>query len=230
MKAFVLNLDSRPERWDAIKSRFRGSNITLERIPAIPHEIGMYGNFLSFLKAFRLAKRRGLESVLILEDDCVPTKNWETNWKQIKGWLDSNPDEWDIYSGGAWGGNSFVQKITDWLGMKPNTIGKVGNNTIFKYPVVTMGAHWLYIPKRTLDKVIDRYSSISFLPKVNKKLGMDMLHGFFFKIVSSYPFIAYQASAYSNIDNEDVEKKEFIQSSEKQVGRQLRKTRKNRNT
>ncbi len=225
MEAYVLNLDSRPERWRAIQKEFKGSPMKLHRVSAIPNANGAYGNFQSFLKLFRLAKQRGLDSILILEDDCLPRKDWIRRWPEIQKWLDAHPEEWDIYSGGAWGGNSTVQGLSELFGLGPDPIATVGSNTLFKYPFLTLGAHWLYVPKRSYMRMLDTFSNLSVLPTLDKRLGMDLLNGIFFRTVSSYPFIAYQRSSFSNIDKEIVSKKSFIQESESRVRRHLTRRR-----
>ena len=223
---YVINLDSRPERWKKVQERFEDSPLKLQRISAVKDGNGAYGNYMSFLKALRQARKEGLSSVLILEDDCLPARGWETRWKAVKGWLDANTGKWDIYSGGAWGGNEFVQNVTEFLGFEPEKIGTVGTNTIFKYPSLTLGAHWIYVPERSYTKMIRRYESLAFLPRLHRKFGMDFLHGFFFRILSSYPFIAYQESSNSNIDKKFVDKRKFITNSEKRVGHHFTRRRK----
>ena len=47
MQAFVLNLDSRPDRWALIKKRM--PEFKLRRISAIVKPVGGYGNFLSII-------------------------------------------------------------------------------------------------------------------------------------------------------------------------------------
>ena len=50
-------------------------------------------------------------------------------------------------------------------------------------------------------------------------------HRIFFKTISSYPFIAYQRSSYSNLKEEFVDREKLLRGYEKRVGRHL--TRKN---
>ncbi len=219
--AYVLNLEERPDRWKAMKTRFHNSEFLLRRFPAIPHENGAYGNFMTFLKIFRMAKRENLESILILEDDVVPSRGWESKWRDVKEWLDTHPDAWDIYSGGAWGGPIVVQDTLESIGLRPTPIAEMGENVIFRYPFMTVGAHWIYIPKRSLERLIRVYSTLQFLPQLSSLLGMDILHGFLFKTVSSYPFIARQRAVYSNITHRVRDRNSFFKKSEQRVKRVL---------
>ena len=90
INTYVINLDSRPDNWSDIKKHFKGTNFKLTRIPAVIKNVGAYGTFLSFIKALKLAKKKGLSEILILEDDCLPVKGFEKRWETIKDWLDKN--------------------------------------------------------------------------------------------------------------------------------------------
>lgn len=76
-KIFVLNLDSRPERYHSIVTELTKFGIhNYERFSAIvgtPGErrIGVDGCFKSHLAMIQLAKNRGYEKVMILEDDFI---------------------------------------------------------------------------------------------------------------------------------------------------------------
>jgi len=69
-----LNLDSRPDRWRQMQRRFAGLGIAgrVTRIPAVPtawnHHVGCA---LSHRRAIEYASRRGLDNVLVFEDDTV---------------------------------------------------------------------------------------------------------------------------------------------------------------
>lgn len=187
MNVFVLNLDSRPDRWNTIKKRFSNSNsnFKLRRVSAVTNKVGSYGLFLSAIKAIKLAKKEGLSEVLILEDDCLPKKGYLKLWSSIKEWLDSNPDKWDIYSGGA---HTIIMPhlIDTYKGIK------------FYDPLWCVAAHWIYIQKRSYDLILKHYMQYSIGAKFWYKLAPD-IHNNFFKTIISYPFIAYQEPGFSNL-------------------------------
>jgi len=185
MKAYVINLDSRRDRWLHIQKHFRGSNISLERISAVKSDVGAYGNFRSFIKAIKMAQRWRLPNILILEDDCLPRKGWAKLWPEVVAWLEANPDKWDIYSGGA--GHMYF----------PKTVGR-SESVVFYDPMWATSSHWLYIPERVYAGLIDYYTRVSGLTSVVPALGIDT-HNNAFKTVVSYPFMAYQENGYSNI-------------------------------
>lgn len=99
--AYVINLDKRPEKWERVQKDFKDTNIQLERFKAIEHENGHVGCGESFKALIRMAKEKNMDSILILEDDCKPLKNFDKRWKIIKNWLDTNKDKWDIFNGGV---------------------------------------------------------------------------------------------------------------------------------
>jgi len=183
MNAFVINLKSRPDRWGKIQKRFANSDMKLTRIDAI--KSGAHGCFLSFIKALKLAKRLGLPEVLILEDDCLPVAGWKSKWRRIHTWLSSNPDKWDLYSGGA-------HKII-W----PEKIGHADGINYYN-PAWSIAAHWLYIPERSYTMLLEHYTKVSGFALYNGLLGIDV-HNNLFKTVISCPFIAYQDSGVSNV-------------------------------
>jgi hypothetical protein len=228
MDAYVINLDTRQDRWKECQRHFKGSSIRLHRVSAVEHPVGAYGNFLSFIKVIRMARTKGLSAILILEDDCLPRPNWERRWKAVKEWLDTHPDTWDIYSGGSWGGNSTFQNIIEPLGFKPKELGRTGDSILFQYPFVSFGAHWLYIPKRSYNKLLDYYPCVAPIASVLPFFGIDVHQNFAFNTISSYPFIAYQDSSYSNLQGKFMPKERILKDHEQRVKRNL--TRKKRDT
>ena len=71
---FCINLDSQPDRWHRMKERFErlGIGDRVERISAVKttdsHHVGCA---LSHRKAVEMATKRGLENVLVFEDDAT---------------------------------------------------------------------------------------------------------------------------------------------------------------
>jgi len=205
--AYVLNLDSRPDRWASLKKEFKGSEsvFKLHRVSAVVKDVGAHGNFLSFIKAIKLAKKQGLDEVLILEDDCLPVKGFMKKWIVIKKWLDSNPDKWDIYSGGA-------HQI-----LLPESIGEA-NGVKFYDPAWSVAAHWIYIQKRSYDKLLKHYKRFSFGANYWSKLGVNV-HNNLFKTVISYPFIAYQDSGFSDINKRKRSTRKLFRNAERGLSR-----------
>lgn len=201
---FVINLDKRPDRWELIKKRFAGSDFKLERISAVVKPVGAYGNFLSVIKAVKLAKKRRLEEILIVEDDCLPKRGFEKRWASIKMWLDINPDKWDIFSGGS---HSIIL---------PDLIGEIDGIKIYN-PLWAVASHWIFIPQGSYDKVLKYYQNFSIVANYCPLLGVDV-HNNFLKTVISVPFLAYQDDGYSDISkNKRQTRKKLFRNCEKGI-------------
>jgi GR25 family glycosyltransferase involved in LPS biosynthesis len=211
INTYVINLDSRPDNWSDIKKHFKGTNFKLTRIPAVVKNVGAYGNFLSVIKALKLAKKKGLSEILILEDDCLPVKGFEKRWETIKDWLDKNPDKWDIYSGGA---HSIYF---------PKSIGESGNIKFYN-PLWSASSHWTFIPSRSYAKLLEHYKKYSGWANYFSMLGVD-IHNNFFKTVISHPFMAYQKSGYSNIRKTHRNRYKIFKNAEHGLSRKVKKHR-----
>ena len=184
MKAYVINLLSRPDRLKEIKKRFKDSEFEIKRINAVRNKEPHIGVTKSFLKALKKAKKEKIPEVLLLEDDCKPLIGWKSRWKKIKKWLDVNEDKWDIYSGGAW--NIIM----------PTQIGKIDDIIIYK-PLYSLAAHWIYVPERSYDLLINAYTSFLSIQSIIPMAGLDHYNNIF-KTVISKPFMATQTSDMSN--------------------------------
>lgn len=193
-EAYVINLKSSKDRWETIQKSFEPTGITLHRIePEKPRkhldklskpDIGAQSLFLTFLKLVKMAKKKGLPEILILEDDCKPAPKFLELWPKVKEWLDSNVDTWDIYSGGS----NYIKT--------PKLIGSSGSIKFFD-PISMHSAHFIYIHSGAYDSFITAYET--------KFKEGEILHGDIInnelKFVISYPFIAYQENGKSILKN-----------------------------
>ena len=148
-KIFVINLDSRKDRWEECQELFKKYNINnYERVSAVRpiykdipknfynnlvvnqkewYVTGCIGCKLSHYKVIQLAKERGYDNFLVLEDDfSITLEDFELKIKQALFELDKLSDslEWDMV---YLGGNNLIkpQKIEDvsfiYKGIKVNT-------------------------------------------------------------------------------------------------------------
>ena len=183
MDTFVVNLDSRPDRWKNIQKRFRSRQFKLRRFTPLKAINPQYSLLLTTIEILKVAKKEKLANILILEDDCLPVKL--DVWPKIKEWLDTHKEEWDIYSGGA-------QNI-----YFPNPVGET-DGVKFYDPLWSTAAHFIYIPRRSYNKVISHYSNFKYVTTLVPFVSTD-IHNNFLKEIVSYPFVAYQDSGYSNV-------------------------------
>jgi len=189
-KAYVINLDDRPDRFDTIMRNFDNAPFTLERFSAIRDSVGWKGCGLSHMALTQLAKDSSMETILIMEDDCKPSKDFNTRWFLIKSWLDSNRDRWDIYVGGTTYYN-VINKSSDTI--KP--ICKLDSN-IKLYYTKLLCLHFYYLNSSAYDKFLE------WKKNAEKNGAVDMWPNIInMKIVTSSPFIASQNDGYSDIQN-----------------------------
>jgi len=204
-KAYVINLDSRPDRWSKMQDKFRDAPFQLERFSAIKHENGLTGCGLSHTTIIQMAKDKNLPSVLIMEDDCKPIKEFNNIWPKIKKWLDQNSSSWDIFIGG----NSYYASTIPSFDISSSSIKPICviNSNIKLYYTKLLCLHFYYLNVSGYDKFLEW--------KNNKKEAIDVWPNIIkMKIVSSLPFIATQDEDFSNINNSTANYEDIFKTSE----------------
>jgi GR25 family glycosyltransferase involved in LPS biosynthesis len=103
-KTFVINLDRRKDRLDAVTKQFADANVvTWTRWPAVDgHNVpvpssykapaGAYGCKLSHTALLAHALEHGHDPVMVFEDDVVVVKGFKT---RLDAWLEHVPGDWD---------------------------------------------------------------------------------------------------------------------------------------
>lgn len=92
MKAYCINLDRRPDRWEKVKKQFLPEEI--ERVSAEDGNEINYGlkkpfsnelaGAISHLKVIQKAKLYNLPEVFIIEDDVVFNSDWKELYEKYK--------------------------------------------------------------------------------------------------------------------------------------------------
>ena len=207
-KAYVINLDSRPDRWTKMLEKFKDAPFQLERFSAIKDSVGWKGCGNSHMALIQMAKDNNLPSILIMEDDCNPSKEFNEYWPKIKKWLDSNKNKWDIFIGGnTYYGSVFTSSKDKQL----NTIEPVCTikPDIKLYSTKLLCLHFYYLNSSAYDRFlewkndIDKNGAVDVWPNTIKM-----------KIISCIPFIASQNEDYSNINNTTANYKSMFKTSE----------------
>lgn len=105
-----INLDRRPERWQRVQERFAAHGITgVRRFPALDgqtlaipahwkHTAGAYGCLRSHLQVVEEARRLGVPSVLIFEDDVLFDDDLQ---RKFAAGMEQLPEDWDMLYFGA---------------------------------------------------------------------------------------------------------------------------------
>lgn len=186
-KGFVVNLKEATQRKQNIINSFKDSSIQLEFVEAVKVKNGENGN-IGLGETFKniIKQNSNLKFILILEDDCKPLENFDKRWKITKKWLDNNPNEWEIFSGGCIVQNSveIKKKLEE-------------NVNIFKMDGDAWCTHWTYINSNAFNKVLDydfnKHGTIDYYLNSSK----------YFKVLTIYPLLAVQDGGYSFINKKD---------------------------
>ena len=197
-RAYVINLDKRPERWENIQKSFKNSSIELIRLPAIENKQGHIGCGLSFMKAVKYAKKHNMKTILIFEDDNKPLEGFDQRWQIIKNWLDNNLEKWEIFNGGA--------RFPDWQEYEKKTISSYADTTHLKYSIdnkeylfeapFIVSTNWIYINISCYDKVLKWESMINDTPFI--PIDQYMTKTEYFKCIFSIPHLALQENGKSD--------------------------------
>ena len=99
-EVFVINLDNRRDRWEAIEQICRDSGLVPVRISAVHASPGWIGCGLSHLSVIDIAKEKRLPWVLILEDDAAFDPECIARFRLILPYLWDTRGKWERFSGG----------------------------------------------------------------------------------------------------------------------------------
>ena len=186
--AYVINLATRPDRWEQMKRKW-SKYFNLIRVDAIPTDpddtrtkTAKATEALGWthMKLLMDVKRQGLKTILILEDDAIPENNWFDKWTEIKSFLDSNLNDWDVFNGGA-------HFLRDYYAFKKLT------RTLLIDGRFACASHFMYLNLNAFDK---------FWMWPNTPVDVDQFYCNNFKMYCSYPILAKQADGPSDIVEE----------------------------
>lgn len=203
---FVINLDKRTDRWKSVQDNFKDCPIFLQRFSAIKHKRGWIGCGLSHMKLVEMAKENKMPYLLIIEDDCKPTK-FMKHWVDIKKWLHNNNDKWDIFLGGNCYYNfmSLLENASDSI----TELCKL-NPQIDLFYTKLMCTQFTYINSSVYDKYLEwekqKDGPIDSWPDKNKM-----------RVVSCVPFIAIQGTDHSDIRGYTMNYNKIFSTSEKRM-------------
>ena len=68
---YYINLETRSDRKDHVEQQLRNVGLEGTRFDAIRHEVGAIGCTMSHLELLRMAKRKRLDHIMIVEDDIL---------------------------------------------------------------------------------------------------------------------------------------------------------------
>jgi hypothetical protein len=181
---WCINLDNRFDRWNHARKEFASVGISarVQRFSAIAHEDGRIGLIFSYIKILEYAKERGLENILIFEDDVKFINNPVKNLRLALQQMDKM--QWSMFYLGA-NTQSRLQKI------KPNLI-------ILKD---AFSSHAIAYHKNIYDQIIEKLKTVTEI-----KTQEDIFDVYLCKLQNIYPcfmvnpIIATQKAGYSDIE------------------------------
>jgi hypothetical protein len=208
IRAIVINLKARQDRWSTIQTKFEGTCILLERFEAIKHHAGWVGCAKSHIAAVNFAQQMGLQWVLVLEDDAEPVflpgetpEMWSLRFWQILDAALPKRAEWDVLLGGA----TFV-------------VPRVGKSKMLTSapPIARLKrascAHFL-IYNATAYPLINSWKK--------SRRPIDVHIADTCRIVVAHPFLAVQSATFSDIEQRMVNYRDLFAAGAKEVARQV---------
>jgi len=184
-RTYCINLNRRQDKWRVCQNEFNKHSLNVERYEAIDGHIAKYssvvskgvlGCALSHLGIVEIAKRDGLNTVLILEDDVEFEEG--LNEKFVERYKEV-PKDWDML---YLGGNHNAREITNRF--SPHLL-KIHN---------TNATHAYALKSTVFDAIIERMEYIN--------LPVDIIYKEIQRKVNSYcfsPRLAWQRPGLSDV-------------------------------
>ena len=110
-RVLVINLEERNDRWKNIYERLKKLSISPNLVKAI-RAPGSLGPGLSHLTCIEMAKNKGWDFLVVLEDDA---KVEIDTFQRLQEIFPSLPKNWDIIIGGASGLKSCIPIHEEWI-------------------------------------------------------------------------------------------------------------------
>jgi len=185
--AYVFNLKHRTDRWDNMV-KYWSKDLNLIKVEGImlPHDNrpkvhrASEGLGWTHMKLLKEAKARGMKTILLLEDDAIPEPNWLERWVELKEYLDTHLDEWEVFNGAI----HFLRHYDGVKELNKSCLidGRIG-----------CAAHFIYLNLDAFDK---------FMKWEETKQDIDMFYCNNHKLYCSYPILSKQADGPSDIVEE----------------------------
>ena len=191
-KAFVINLDSKPEQFYEVQEAFLPYGIECERYIAIRHSLKQIGCTMSQLDIIQRAKKEQWPYVLVIEDDCVPQKEMK-EWPAISRYLMNHKKEWEVFLGGS----AYVHPQVLRNDFQPE---KESSLDIIECSDGVM-AHFAVYNESSYDRLLAWYDLP--MPEEERPIFDIFMTKNFSRIWMTSPFIAWQKS-HDNVDQTEI--------------------------
>lgn len=190
-KAFCINLDSRPDRWNDALAEFKkvGIEDQVERFPAVkkePPQTGADGCAESHIECIKLAKQQGYKNILLFEDD---VEFVVSDRKIIDNFIGS------LKKHANWG---LVYLGSNYHPKKPTVPVRVTDNLIELRDCGVFTTHAYALNESAFDFVLNN---------IQVPIDSFYAHNFFLSglpVFHALPLLCSQRTDYSDILNRDV--------------------------
>lgn len=210
----VINLDSRKDRWEHIKSQFENvNNVILNRFSAISDKRGWIGCALSHLSIIEKSIHNNSDYVIIVEDDCLLSLDFNDRFQKIMNFL-KGEDRWDIFSFGSTYSNqryNKVKMVNPYLNIIEYQYGKTATFMIYN--------------KSTYSKLvsyINRYENDNNI-KENEMAFDIIINDHEFIQYTTIPFMIQQSLGFSDIVGREVNYEKVYKENEEYLIKLLEK-------
>lgn len=192
--AYVINLKHRTDRWEKVQEDFKDAPFKLERYDAIkigdpPHFAtkGTYALFYTHQKIIQEAKERGDKTLLIMEDDALPCKDYGRRWILVKEYLDTHLNEWDVFNGGVYDSLQFLEN--------PRSIVDEQAPVVIFNAIRGAAGQFLYFNIDAISEKVKNWEDY-------KGFECDAYYVMKHRTIACVPFIAIQHDGDSDIENQ----------------------------
>lgn len=176
-KIYCISLKKRTDRRKHITEMMAKHGLEFEFFDAIENKNGTLGCFDSHVEVLKLAREKGLDKVMIMEDDCEFIRDFE---------LPEFPDNWEmLFLGGAV--NMIYDRYNkDW------------------YQVSTWYAHCYLVKSSLFDELIETAERLRGKKAIDEVYCEDIHYQHYTYII--YPLLAQQYDNYSDIEQKRMDR------------------------
>jgi len=195
MEAYVINMKHRTDRWEKMVEKW-GPFFKLNRVDGIKindeslthAQRATLGLCLTHKLLIEDAVKRGLKTILVLEDDAVPEPWFYKRWCEMKEYLDNHLCDWEVFNGGI----LKLQDINNVIDLNSGCLieGKHGGM-----------AHFVYLNLSNGTEKLTAWDSKWNEPQlyVSDKTEIDLFYNSQFKLYCAFPMLAKQENDMSDI-------------------------------
>jgi hypothetical protein len=187
MKAYVINLKERTDRWDTFQENWKNIDLDFVRVDAFKMENVYHAVFYKHRELLQQAKNRGETHLLVMEDDAMPCVLFKKRFEYIKEYLDPRND-WDVMNGGMLAIRDCITKIVK--------IKQPDLSTLLLNATRGCMAHFLYFK---VDNVLEKIKDW----EVEGKPEFDAWYSNKLNCLASIPYLAIQSDGISDATKDE---------------------------